>query len=340
MQVDRRGRDGLATGRHIVLSRCNERHLRRVLARRRVLQVLDQTHAQGAVGADLLEALQRSLVLVDRRLQLDTGVAEVGGVEEDGRDAGGDHGHLEAAHAGHVQCIDQIAGREHRARITVIGRIDEFQLDLGRREGHAIQLEIAGLLHFAIAHRHVGDDGLADVGLPDAYGAQAIARHPGRIDQPMGDRERTHRGAEVAAIAAPVDEGGIDRDLAVQVVHIVVRHRSGGDDHAFAGAGRCTAHAIGLLAIRIGRADHAHQQRIACGARHLRGLGQVLQAEEHALAGATAHVGGGNTELREEGHGSVSWMRRTNIGVELLVFEQCFHAPRSIPDAHDGNVRR
>jgi hypothetical protein len=51
-----------------------------------------------------------------------------------------------------------------------IGRVDELQLHFGGREGHAVQLEVAGFLHLP-PDRHVGDDGLADVGLPDAHHA-------------------------------------------------------------------------------------------------------------------------------------------------------------------------
>jgi ribosomal protein L18 len=59
----------------------------------------------------------------------------------------------------------------------------------------------------------MGDDGLADVGLPDADDGDAVARHwRGRIDQAIGDGERTDRGGQVAAVARPVDEVGLSID--------------------------------------------------------------------------------------------------------------------------------
>jgi hypothetical protein len=139
-----------------------------------------------------------------------------------------------------------------------------------------------------------------------------------------GNRERPHRRRQVAAVAAPVDEGGIDRNLPVQVIHVVIGLRTLRDDHALAGARRRPAHAVGVLRIRIGTADDAHQQRIARRTGHLRSDGQILQPEEHALRRATAHVGGGNSQLRRMsqrllGHGQAtlfasrkSWANRCN----------------------------
>ena len=67
----------------------------------------------------------------------------------------------------------------------------------------------------------MGDDGLADIGLPDADGGDAVARHAGRVDQAVGDGEGADGGRQVAAVAAPVDEGLVDGDLAEQVVDVV-----------------------------------------------------------------------------------------------------------------------
>ncbi len=78
------------------------------------------------------------------------------------------------------------------------------------------------------------------------------------------------------------------------------------------GAGRRAAHAVRVLAVGIGRADHAQAQGVAGRAGDLRGLGQVVQAEEHALRRAAAQVGGGDAELGREGpgHAGVSPIRR------------------------------
>src|SRR5690606_37727025 len=179
----------------------------------------------------------------------------------------------------------------------------ELQDDLGGREGDAVELEIAQLLHLPIADGHVADDGLADVGLPDAHRENAVLRQPFLLDEAIRDDAGADGSAEAAAVAAPVYEGGVDRDLAVQVVDVVARLAAPADDHALAGAAGGAAHAVGVLAVGIGRTDHPHQQRVTRRAGHARGFGQVFQAEEHALGGAAAHVGGGDAELCDVGHG-------------------------------------
>ncbi|MNF15208.1 hypothetical protein D3C80_2177140 [compost metagenome] len=57
-----------------------------------------------------------------------------------------------------------------------------------------------------------------------------------------------------------------------------------------------------MRGVRVGTADHTHEQLVACFAGHLAALGQVLQAEEHALAGAATDIGGGNSDLGNVGH--------------------------------------
>lgn len=69
-------------------------------------------------------------------------------------------------------------------------------------------------------------------------------------------------------------------------------------DHGLAGAGRGAAHAVDLLAVGVGAAYYPQQQCVTGGAGDLRLLGQVLQAEEHAFAGAATDVGGGDFYLR------------------------------------------
>jgi hypothetical protein len=185
---------------------------------------------------------------------------------------------------GHFQVVHQVAGGEHRAAVfAIVGRVEELQHDLGGREGHAIEFEIAGFLHLAVGDRHVGDDGLLDVGLPDAHHGSAVLRNARRIHQPGMDGEGAGGGGQVAAIAAPVHKGLVDGDLAVEVVHIVVGHAALGQDHALAGAGGGAAHAVDVGGVGVGAADDAHEQLVARFARDLAAFGQVLQAEEHAL---------------------------------------------------------
>ena len=213
---------------------------------------------------------------------------------------------LKRADARHFQVVDQVAGREHRTATALFfrRRVEEFELHFGRREGHAVEFEVAGFLHFAVGDRHVRDDGLADVGLPDAHHGDAVVRDAAGVDQAVADGERTDRRGQVAAVAAPVDERLVDRHLAEQVVDVVIGLDALRQDHGLAGAGRRAAHAVDLLAVRVGAADHAQQQRVAGRAGNLRRFGQILQAEEHALAGAATHVGGGNFDLRCVSHGA------------------------------------
>ncbi len=299
-QVDIAGLDRLAAGSHVVRRRCHEGHLWRVLTLGGFVQMLDQAHAQRAIGPHRLEHRQGFRVAVDCALQLGTGIAQVLRVDEDCRDTRVDQRGLEGADTRHLQVIDQVACGEHRttAALFFSGRVQELQLHFGGREGHAVQFEVAGFLHRAVGDRYVGDDGLADIGLPDPHHGHAVAGHAGRVDQARADGEGTHRRRQVAAVAAPVDERFVDGDLAEQVVHVMLGAAAFGQDHGFAGARRGAAHAVDLLVIGIGAADHPQQQGIACGPRDLRRLGQVLDAEKHTLAGAATHVGGGDLDLR------------------------------------------
>jgi hypothetical protein len=104
---------------------------------------------------------------------------------------------------------------------SLIGRVDELQRHFGGGKGHAIEFKVARLLHLALGHRHVGDDGFADVGLPDADGGHAAAGNARGVYQAHVDGAGAHGGREVAAVAAPVHHRFVDGDLAKQVVHIV-----------------------------------------------------------------------------------------------------------------------
>ena len=212
-QVDVVRIDLLAGRRQVVGRRCHEGDLRRVLAARGHRHVGDQAHPHRAVRTDRLEHRKPRGIVVDRRLQLAAGATDIGGIDEDGGDAGVDHRGPQRADARHLEVIDQVPGREQCAAaiaIGLLGGIKELQHDLRRREGHAVQFEVAGFLHLTVAHRHMREDGLADVGLPDPHRAAAVVRHPRRIDQAIGNRERPHRRTQVAAVAAPVDERAVD----------------------------------------------------------------------------------------------------------------------------------
>src|SRR5690625_2267563 len=170
----------LAAGGNVILRLGDECNLRRVLTFGGFGQVLDQPHAQRTMSADGLEASQRLGIFVDVGLQLGAAVADIGGVDEDGGNAGVDHGGFEGANAGHLQLVYHVTGGVHGA--LAIGRIHELYLDFGSGEGDAIQLEIAGLLHLTVGDGHVSDDGFADVDLPDAHDAVAVLWNAAGID--------------------------------------------------------------------------------------------------------------------------------------------------------------
>jgi hypothetical protein len=136
-------------------------------------------------------------------------------------------------------------------------RIEKLKPDLGRRESHAIELEVA-------FHHHLA--------------SFIVTWQTGRWRR------------SVAAVAGPVNHGGRRR----QPRRTGSRRRGGlicrGYD--LAGAGGGAAHAVDVLALEAsGRAaDHAQQQAIA-----EKGVGgQRISMEEHAFAAAVAHVDGGN----------------------------------------------
>ena len=150
----------------------------------------------------------------------------------------------------------------------------------------------------------MGDDGLADVGLPYAHHGHAVVRNAAGVHQTVADGERTDRRGQVAAVAAPVHERLVDGDLTEQVIDVVIGLDAFRQDHGFAGARRRAAHAVDLFFVRVGAADYAQQQGVAGRAWNLGRFRQVSQAEEHAFAGAAAHVGGGNLDLRCMSHGA------------------------------------
>ena len=133
------------TGDSVVHRLGHKGDLGRVLALGGPVHVLDQAHAQRPVDADGLEHRQRVGVTVDGVLQLGAGVADAVRVDEDGRDAGVDHGGLERADARRFQVVDHVTGREHRAAgaFFLCGRVHELDLHFGDREGHAVELEVA-----------------------------------------------------------------------------------------------------------------------------------------------------------------------------------------------------
>ena len=143
--------------------------------------------------------------------------------------------------------------------VAIIGGVDKFQYDFRGRERHAVELEIAQLLYFAVFHRHMHKNGLLDVGLPHPHRANALTREACRVDETIADRKRPDRRTQVAAVSGPIHKGLIDGNLSIEVVDIVIGLCALRDDHRFAGARSRTAHAVRVLAVRVRRADHSHQ---------------------------------------------------------------------------------
>ena len=174
---------------------------------------------------------------------------------------------------------------EHRAtRAVFFGcGVHEFELHLRRWKGDTIELKIAGLLHHALGHEHMRDDGLLNIRLPDSNHCHAVVRYTVLVDQSIGDRERTNGRGKIATIATPVHELLVDGYLAKEVVDIVTRPGTLRQEYGLAGAGCRASHPIGLFGIRIGAADHPQQQLVARGTRHLCGDRQIADLEEHSI---------------------------------------------------------
>ncbi len=271
-----------------------------MLAGNGLFDILDQTHLHRTIGTHGFKPCQCFGIGVDVFLQLGTGVTDIGGIDEDGRNTGVDHGRLEGPHARHFELIHQVAGGEHGA--FAIGGIHELDHYLGCREGHAIQFEITGFLYLTVGDRHMGDDGFLDVLLPDAHSADAVFRHALGIDQPLADGKGAHRSGQVAAVAGPVHKRLVDRHLTEEIVHVVIGLFTLGQNDGFGGTGRGATHAIDLLTIGVGTADHALQDFVTGFTRHLSCFRQIGQVEENTLGGAATDIGGRNFDLGNTGH--------------------------------------
>ena len=197
------GRHGLAARGNVVGRLGHECDFGRVLALGGFIKMFVEAHAQRAVRAELFEHLPRLCVTGDVVLQFGALVADLGGVAENRRDTRVDHRCPEGAHAGHFQIVNEIARGEHRTAAAFLfsRRIHELDLHFGCWKRHAVELEITRFLHGAVRDRHMRDDGLADVCLPDSHDCGAVLRHTARVDQPVADPEGADRGGQVAAVA-------------------------------------------------------------------------------------------------------------------------------------------
>ena len=171
-QIDVGSVHGFAAGGGVIGGGGDEGDFRRVRAGGGFGHVVNQAHFQRTVSADFLKFFQRSGIIVNVVLQLFARVAQVGGVQENGRNARVDERSFQTTYVRNVQLVHQIAGRKHTA--FAVGGIEEFDLHFGGGKGNAVELEIPRFQDFAVLHRNMGDDGFADVFLPDFHRANAV----------------------------------------------------------------------------------------------------------------------------------------------------------------------
>ena len=171
-QIDVGSVHGFAAGSGVIGGGRDEGDFRRVRTGGGFGHVVNQAHFQRTVSADFLEFFQRGGIVVDVVLQLFARVAQVGGVQENGRNARVDERGFQTTYTRNVQLVHQIAGREHTA--FAVGGVEKFDLHFSGGKGNAVQLKIACFQDFAVLHRNMGDDGFADVFLPDFHRADAV----------------------------------------------------------------------------------------------------------------------------------------------------------------------
>ena len=171
-QIDVGSVHGFAAGGGVIGGGGDEGDFRRVRAGGGLGHVVNQAHFQRTVSADFLEFFQRSGIVVDVVLQLFACVTQVGGVQENGWNAGIDERGFQTTYVRNVQLVHQIAGRKHAA--FAVGGVEKFDLHFGGGKGNAVKLKIACFQNCAVLHRHMGDDGFADVFLPNFDSTQAV----------------------------------------------------------------------------------------------------------------------------------------------------------------------
>src|SRR5690554_208863 len=143
----------------------------------------------------------------------------------------------------------------------------------------------------------MSNDGFLNIGLPNTHAADAIFWDTIRINQSCMYGKSTGRSGQVAAVTTPVNEGFIDRHLAVKIICIVIGLAAFRQDDTFAGARSGATHAIGVLGIRVWTANHSHEKLIASSAGCLRVYRQIFKLKKHTLARTATHIGGSHFNL-------------------------------------------
>src|SRR5690625_5785478 len=104
-----------------------------------------------------------------------------------------------------------------------------------------------------------GNDYLLNGCLPHPQAADAVFGNTCRVHQPRMNGKGARGSGQVATVATPIDERLVDGNLAIEVVHIVIRLAAFRQDHALAGTGSGTAHTVGMRRVGIGAADYPHE---------------------------------------------------------------------------------
>ena len=84
-----------------------------MLTSRRLLNGINQSHTHRAIGPDGFKHGKGLVIIVDVILQFTAAVANVVGVDENGRNARVDHGCFKSADAGYFKIVHYLSRWEH-----------------------------------------------------------------------------------------------------------------------------------------------------------------------------------------------------------------------------------
>ncbi|SKN34615.1 Uncharacterised protein [Mycobacteroides abscessus subsp. massiliense] len=114
----------------------------------------------------------------------------------------------------------------------------------------------------------------------------------------MLDGKCAHGGGQIAAVAAPIDKRFIDGNLSEQIIDIVIVAFGFVQNHGFAGGRTGVTQTVNLFTVRVGAAEYAQEDFVACPACFLRSGRQIGTFEENAFRCTAAVVNSWNFNLR------------------------------------------
>ena len=215
-----------------------------VAARRGLGARTRQAHRQRAGNAQRLAARQQRGIAVELRLRGTAGGAQRGGLDQHQRDRRVDQRGLDRRLSGRIEPGEAAARREQR---PAAGERNS------RRIGAAAKAtRRAGSRLPRTPRRRAPAHGRGCA--CRCWPARCAPSHcrPGACDEATLYRERTHRGAEIAAVARPVDRRAAHRHLSEEVIDIAIGPRRGRHDHHLAGARGGATEPVDLLAVGSG----------------------------------------------------------------------------------------